>query len=326
MDSETVHTTLKLPERAKGWLAELERLGPPPEPMRLPQGDEARELLRRLAVSELDAEEIVAAIPDPDRDPALWWLLEHAHHEIVRHMGDYKAQLRGGPPLPQEAGDTARYFYVYVFLATVPAVRRFHADRGIPDAIGWESLAQLGELVAVHRRKYGVGGMNMQWWTAYLLRGIVYRLGRFQFSLAVGSDGTPHLGLHIPEEGGPLLPEVYADSLRRARPFFDKHFPEHGARITSGTSWMLDPQLKEYLPEDSHIVQLSRFWTLTDSEPGPGDAALEHGDDSILEFVFRYNGQPLDDLPQRTSMERAVVAHLKAGRHWHMRTGWTALP
>nr|4MFJ_A Chain A, The crystal structure of acyltransferase [Actinoplanes teichomyceticus] len=323
MDPETVRIALGLEERTAAWLTELDELGPPAEPVRLPRGEEARDLLRRLEVPELDAEEIVAAAPDPDRDPALWWLLERTHHAIVRHMGDHRAKPRGGPPLPYEGGAAARYFHVYVFLATVPAVRRFHAERGIPDEVGWETLTQLGELVAIHRRKYGQGGMNMQWWTTYHLRGILYRLGRLQFSLATGKDGTPHLGLHVPEWGGPLLPKAYDESLHRARPFFDRHFPEHGARVAWGSSWMLDPQLEEYLTEDSNIIQLARFWTLTDSAPEPGNA---DGDSSILEFVFRYNGQPLDELPQRSSLERAVIAHLKAGRHWHMRTGFVKLP
>jgi len=325
MDPETVRSALKLEERTTAWLSEIDELGPPAEPVRLPRGDEARDLLRRLEVPELDAEEIVAATPDPDRDPALWWLLERTQHAIVRHLGNYRTKPRGGPLLPYEAGAAARYFHVYVFLATIPAVRRFHAERGVPDAIGWETLAQLGELIAGHRRKYGEGGMNMQWWTTYHLRGILYRLGRLQFSLAVEADGTPYLGLHVPERGGPLLPKAYDDSLRRARPFFDRCFPEHGARVTTGTSWMLDPQLDEYLPEESNIIQLKRFFKLTDSAPGPGDTSMD-GDSSILEFVFRYNGQPLDRLPQRSSLERAVVAHLKAGRHWHLRTGYVELP
>src|SRR5262249_18129809 len=153
---------------------------------------------------------------------------------------------RSGPPLPYEAGAAARYFHVYVFLATIPAVRRFHARRGIPDTISWETLAQLGELVAVHRRKIGVGGMNIQGWTVFHLRGIIYQLGRLQFSLATERDGTPVLGVHVPETGGPMLAELYYDSLRRARPFFDRYFPEHGAQVATGTAWLLDPQLAEY--------------------------------------------------------------------------------
>ncbi|MFI6318510.1 acyltransferase domain-containing protein [Nonomuraea sp. NPDC050556] len=319
MDSESVRRELRLGENTAAWLSRIDELGPPPEPVRLPRGDEARDLLRRLEVPALDVEEIVAATPDPDRDPALWWLLERAHHEIVHRMGDFKVKVRGGPTLPSEAGDAARFFHAYVFLATIPAVRSFHATRDIPEATTWETLTQLGESVAIHRRKHGEGGTNMPWWLTFLLRGLVYRLGRLQFSLAVARGGSPVLGMHIPEVGGPLIPEIYYDSLRRARPFFDRHFPEHGARTATGTSWLLDPQLAEYLAEDSHILQLRRDWTLIDAEP-------EDGDDAILEFVFRYNGQPLEELPQRSALERAVVTHLQAGRHWHQLSGRIELP
>jgi hypothetical protein len=46
-------------------------------------------------------------------------------------------------------------------------------------------------------------------------------------------------------------------------------------------------------------------------------------------FVFhrRYDGLNvpttlLDELPQQTTLQRAIVAHLRAGGHWHSRTGW----
>ena len=327
MDSKIVISALKLRsgELAKAWFSQLEEVGPPPEPVRLPQGDDARDLLRQLGVPELDAEEIVAATPDPDRDPELWWLLERTHHTIVRHMGDWTVKLRPGPSLSYELGDTARYFYVYVFLATIPAVRDFHAKRGIPEAIAWETLTQLGEMVAIHRRKFGGGGMNMQWWLALHLRGLMYRLGRFQYTLAAESDGTPYLDLTVPEVGGSLTPEICDDSMRRARPFFDQYFPEHGAKVAAGRSWMLDPALAEYLDAESNILQFARQWTLIESEHDPNDPAMM-GDAAALEFVFRYNGQPLDELPQRTALEKAVVAHLKAGRHWHVRTACIQLP
>jgi hypothetical protein len=154
----------------------------------------------------------------------------------------------------------------------------------------------------------------------------MYRLGRFQFTLAADVDGTPYLDLTIPEVGGPLTLEVCDDSMRRARPFFDRYFPEHGAKEAVGTSWMLDPALAEYIDvEKSNILQFARQWTLIDARPDPNDPAMM-GDAAALEFVFRYNGQPLDELPQRTAMERAVVAHLKAGRHWTVRKARIPLP
>lgn len=325
MEPVAVREALGLGEDAESWLAQLDRLGPPPEPVVLPHGEEARELLRRLDVPDRDADEIVAAIPAVEADPALWWLLERTQHTLTRDVGGF-GEVSGGPTLPYERGDPARYFYVYVFLAALPAVRRFQVARGIPDDIAWGTLDQLGEMVAIHRRKFGGGGMNTQFWLTLHLRGVIYRLGRLQFNLEhQGTDagglaaGQPVLNTHIPEVGGPLPPQACDESFRRARPFYDGCFPEHGARVAVCTSWLLDPQLAEYLPESSNIVAFMRRWTVVDDEP-------QDGDESMLEFVFRRDGQPLRELPRRTSLERAVVAHLEAGRHWHVRKGRLDLP
>ena len=41
----------------------------------------------------------------------------------------------------------------------------------------------------------------------------------------------------------------------------------------------------------------------------------------MLRFVFRSLTTPLDQLPRRTVLQRAVVDHLTAGRHWYWRRG-----
>ena len=47
-----------------------------------------------------------------------------------------------------------------------------------------------------------------------------------------------------------------------------------------------------------------------------------YDDADTLEFVFRRPGLRLDELPQRTTLERAIVARLRDGGHWRSRTGW----
>lgn len=325
LDAAAVRAALRLTDDAAAWLAELEQLGPPDGPPPLPGADEAGELLDRLAVPAADAAEIVAALPEVWERPELRWLLDRTYHRVVDRRGDFTS-MDMPPSLPYELGAAARYFYVYVFLAAVPAVRAYHAERGIPDDVAWGTLDQLGELVEIHRRQFGVGGMDKQFWLTLHLRGVIYRLGRLQFNLQLTGDGfgplpagTPVLGTHIPEVGGAFTAEACDASFARARPFYAAHFPEHGAELAFCTSWLLDPQLAEYLPETTNIVRFMRRWTPVDAEPKPGD-------DSVLEFVFRRNGQPLDELPQRTSLERAAVDHLRAGRHWRLVTGYLELP
>ncbi|GAA2759409.1 hypothetical protein GCM10009872_47690 [Actinopolymorpha rutila] len=63
-----------------------------------------------------------------------------------------------------------------------------------------------------------------------------------------------------------------------------------------------------------------RFQTFTDREQADW-APLEHL------FHRRYEGNDvpaelLDELPRATTLQRAVVAHLRGGDHWYNQTGW----
>ena len=115
----------------------------------------------------------------------------------------------------------------------------------------------------------------------------------------------------------PMTPEAVAASLDEARAFFPRHFPDERYTAFACGSWLLDPQLSEYLPGDSNIVRFQRRFEL---EPYEATAGPD-GDVEALRFVFRTLTTPLDQLPRRTVLERAIVDHLKAGRHWHWRVG-----
>lgn len=41
----------------------------------------------------------------------------------------------------------------------------------------------------------------------------------------------------------------------------------------------------------------------------------------MLRFGFRSLTTPLDELPRRTVLQRAILDHLQAGGHWHWRRG-----
>jgi GNAT-like C-terminal domain/N-acyltransferase N-terminal domain len=275
-------------------------------------------------VPERDAAEIVELIPSVEGHPELRprWQAECAR--LIDAVGT-DDPLPGGPDMPAEFGAAGRYFYVLVFLGVLPHVRRFHVERGISDAISWASLADLGEEVALYRREYGVGGLRTQWWLSHHLRGALYRLGRLQFGLSRHDDARV-LDTHIPEWGEPFTEAACDVSFAAARPFFDAHFPEHGARIAVCTSWMLDPQLADYLSATSRILAFQRRFTLYDDPPEPVEHGRTMGDRSVLGFVFHQPRVPLAELTQDTTLQRAAVAHIRAGRHWAQRSGWLTLP
>lgn len=288
----------------------------------LPAYEDAPALLERLAVQADDAATLLAHWPSERWPAELLWLLDRVPTFLAEHMGSGE-WLAPGPELDPALGPEARLLYVYTYLARVEPVRAWNAARGIPDDITWATLADLGRNLAVDRRMGGQGWPIMAQWLTLHVRGAIFELGRLQYQIqrlnhrvarALGlPETTPSLSLHIPESG-PLTPEACDGSIADARAFFPRHFPDTQLRLVTCGSWLLDPQLAEYLPADSNMVRFQRRFTLT---PEIDDAGIE-----IFRFVFRRIDAPLDELPQDTTLERAVVAHVRAGRQWHERAGW----
>jgi hypothetical protein len=139
--------------------------------------------------------------------------------------------------------------------------------------------------------------------------------------IAAGIDtreGDDALSVHIPAFSGPMDPESCDAAIAQAVEFFPRHFPEERFVYAVCYSWMLDDDLREYLPATSNIIRfLDRFQIAY---------RFDENDAGILRFVFGRSDLPLDAYPQTTTLERAVITHLKAGRHWHGGAGWFRLP
>lgn len=297
--------------------------------LRLPDA-ELEPLLIRLGLSADDRSEVRATRPTP-ADPTLYWLWERCAHQLVRGLGGL-GTLDAWPTLPDELGARGRLIYVWVFLAAVPHVRAYHAEHGIPEAATFDILRELGSQMDNYRAMYGRAGLTTQAWLTVHFRGALYRLGRLLYERIrlpfaipeigpAATEGAYALGIHIPR--GRLTPESVDDSLARARDFFGRHFPAEPYEIATCTSWVLDDQLADYLAPDTNILRFQRrFRPIGRESDRPADA-------TTIEAVFRRTWPGVDhadELPQRTTLERGIVARLRAGGHWHYRTGWLRLP
>jgi hypothetical protein len=287
---------------------------------RLPDRTYLPAIFERLAIALEDQQEILAAWPSPEMDPEVWRSLERAYATLVKDLGGFAPLDLPGPATLSTA--LGRYFFAYVYLAALADVRRFHVQRRIPDDVSWATLADLGRNLERDRLLLGDGGLRTSGWLTLHFRGSLYQLGRLQFNrvnvhamhvAGAFPEGAAALGIHIPESG-PLTPAACDDALAQAQPFFARYFAETPTRLAICTSWLLDPQLADYLEPDSNILRFQRRFTLV-SEGNDGDA-------DVLRFVFHRIAPNIDDLSQRTTLERAIVAHVRAGGHWRNRTGW----
>lgn len=291
---------------------------------------DAARLLPRLGVAPEDGVALLELQPGPGTDPAWTWLLERSTGALLADLGSPEPSPPW-PDLPASLGARGRLFAAWVYLGALPAVLRWHGERGVPESVSWPTFADLGLHLAIHRRMHGTVGIDAAWWLQPHFRGALFRLGRLQFSrhrAPFGPTPPPEaaavlepdgfaLDAHVPEDG-PLAADACDASLAAAARFFPEHFPEDPARVITCTSWLLDERLAEELPAESNIVRFQRRFTVL-----PG--AVGDGDRDIVFFVFRREDAVPAELPRRTRLERAVADHLAAGGHWQVRRGWRAL-
>jgi hypothetical protein len=312
------------------WLAHLEGLDGPDLSCGLPSDDEMTEILSRLEVPPEDIATIIATRPDRPWNPEIRWLFERSLRSLKRLIGSVEVPRWFPSPLEVEGMDP--YFFVHVFVATLPDTLAYHRSRGIPEVASWAILADLGRNVRVNRKRYGTGGLEVSHWLMLHFRGSIYQLGRLQFERSmmhnrfarglaahgvVRSPDDLVLSLHIPDFLGPLSPEACDASIEMAKTFYAVHFPEDRYEYAVCHSWLLDPQLKGYLAPTSNFIRFQERFELAEVT---GDA-----DRSIVQFVFGPVPDDYGDLPRRSSLERAVADHLAAGGHWRSRSGWFRL-
>jgi hypothetical protein len=266
--------------------------------------------------------------------------------DVLARLLTHLESARGNPDAPSPIFDDPddgpahrRLLYAYLLALAVPDLVVQLEAEGVPGDVLDATLRSFSRHAQIHQRALGTFGINAGWWQLLTLRGELLDIGRLQYHrvrIARGTfspspwydeaeatrrgpgfrPGDESVGLHIPEGLG-LDPDTVAASLARASEVLPAVWPVAQRRLLTCSSWLLDDQLGEYLAPGSRILAFQRLFEMV-----PGG----HDDDAdTLYFIFRRTTASLDGLPQETTLQRAIVAHLRAGRHWQSRCGWRDL-
>ena len=117
--------------------------------------------------------------------------------------------------------------------------------------------------------------------------------------------GDSVLSVHIPAQGA-LTEEACEESYRRAKEIFAKCYPEFKYKAFHCYSWMIDPQLVNFLPENSNILAFQRKYT---------PYASESEGTEVFNFVFKLVTRDYNDIPEDTSLQRVLKKHYLDGNY-----------
>lgn len=174
---------------------------------------------------------------------------------------------------------------------------------GLSRQIYVDTMGCLSRFVGEHHESYGIYGFDRDFWTVRQISCRLFRIGQLEYELC--ADGR--ISLHIPTDVRLELP-LLKESYHQARAVIDRVFPAYAGAEMFCCSWLLSPQLRELLPEQSRILAFQRSFSIVQV------AAPSQG---VVQWVFKNPSLPVEDYPEDTSLQRRLKAYLLAGGIFH---------
>ena len=111
--------------------------------------------------------------------------------------------------------------------------------------------------------------------------------------------------VHIPARE-PLTRQLCDESYNRAREIFEKYYPELDVKAFHCHSWMMAPELGEILKPTSNLLEFQREYLKYPVHTKGKD---------VLNFVFKLKFTSYEDMPEETSLQRALKNMYLSGRY-----------
>ena len=181
--------------------------------------------------------------------------------------------------------DGKKNLIYYLFFCE--ALAKKYEELGIPESILLETLADLVVWTKTWTSVKGTLHLEELNWLSRHLTGKLFKIGRLQFCLGNSehnvpkfniSEGDRTIEIHIQAEGK-LDTEECIKSIDMAREFFRKYFPLHTYEYFTCHSWLIDADLKDYLPEGSNILKFGDMFYRAESDES----------NSLLRYIFRWD-------------------------------------
>lgn len=207
--------------------------------------------------------------------------------------------------------------FVFV-LCCLPILKVRYAEAGIGEDIFYNTCddlrCKLGECIECE----GVPGTFVASWYNGILTMEIFGLGRFEYELWEHDEedyiapcgkalrhGDPEINFHIPSSGVPITDEARLDSYKRAYEFY-KDKLVGGVAFFRCNSWLLYPDHREFLPENSNILRFMDDFDIVSYKVWP-----ELGD--LWRIFGRYADRAPEELPTDTALRRAYAERIRSG-------------
>ena len=228
------------------------------------------------------------------------------------------------------------------YICLVPLLYDKYLEKGIPESIFKDSVADLRCKLFECHRLYGIWGSFVAVWFSRFFNFTLYGIGRLEFALynadedirpeiknrlttsgsaqetlAASKCAIPYvikkgdalIDVHIPSRG--RLPHEEVISSYKAAYDFWKNTLKIDAKGFICESWMLFPKHEEIIPEAENLMSFYRDYDIYEK-------GYDDGDDLWRIFYVFANKDCLELLPRKTYLQKKYAEYLENGG----KSGW----
>lgn len=180
-----------------------------------------------------------------------------------------------------------------------------YKNEGIPEKIYIDTMKCFTRFIKEHKESYGEYGFDRDFWTWRQLSLRLFRIGELEYEKClIGEDKEKFISMHIPSDAV-ISRENCLESYKMSKEFFKRFYPDFENVPNKCSSWLLSPELKELLPENSRILQFQQLFEIENT--------VNKGANNFLEWVYKRKDIPIDQLPEQTTLQRNMKKYLLAG-------------
>lgn len=243
-----------------------------------------------------------------------------ALEEPIDLLFDCSTGSAGVDAIEERIGGDVDFMFIWlaIWLGCALRTHEMYRLKGIDDQVFYATMGCFARFTKEHKESFGVYGFDRSIWTYRMIAMKLFRLGELEFEmtdyqgpdLVLGGDtalghGEPVLYVHIPSDAQ-LEGENCHESYRLAKSFFDRFYPEYAYNVLYTDTWLLSPNLQQFLPEGSRIMNFQKDYRIC--------LANEDSTD-FLGRVFKNPALEPSCYPENTSLQRKIKKHiLKGGR------------
>ncbi len=178
-----------------------------------------------------------------------------------------------------------------------------YCEKGINEEIFIDTMKAFTRFLEEHYSGNLQWKFDRDWWIYRQIAMTIFRIGELEYEMKE-TEQEKYISIHIPSDT--KLSEInIIESIKEAKIFFSKYYPEFTNVEYRCHSWLLSSDLDVLLPPSSNIIKFkSMFRIISESNGGTG----------FLTWIYKRKYEDFNDLPEDTTLQRNLKRHLLSGK------------